>query len=437
MDKHLNLFRFFNGSSYEFWEDNLSRAFAICLRYDATFLSFILRNILDDEIYSRTLNNEYLNSYINIDLQQKVNNLEGFTYIFGVACSGIEIDEQEIKKVKSRDTNSPETDLLITIGDICILFEFKRTNENCSAQLKQQAEIVKKNSPDSESIKFIDLDWIKIIKTALAVLSIESQTNTENIFLRNFIEFIEEYNPDWFPIKKLAAIPYPLEKDDYEDPNNKYLYNRLDCIKEFVFGGDQTKWVSDRYIISIDKPWAQELNIGYCSLNGEKYLTVEIYPGDTKRQGWAYFKEGKNYNWENEKICGYIVDASYYLKFSHFNSGITWLELSKDESKLTHNFKFFAEWSGRYNETTFTKRWKSKFVNELNKIIPNWKDRTDWDEVIENTNRNYFDLSVGTHLRVLIPYIEAQRLDDLDGQENKLAIKIKQIYKELSKKIDS
>ena len=234
------------------------------------------------------------------------------------------------KKVQSRNTDNPETDLLITIGDICILFEFKRTNEDCSAQLKQQAEIVKKNSQDSEPIKFIDLDWNKIIQTALSVLSIERQINNENIFLNNFIEFIEEYNPDWFPVKKLSAIPFPIEKDDYKDPNSKYLYNRLDYIKEFVFGEEHTKWVGDRYIISIDKPWAQELNVGYCNLSGEKFLTVEIYPGDTKRQGWAYFKQGKDYNWENEKICGYIVDASYYLKFSHFNSGITWLELSKD-----------------------------------------------------------------------------------------------------------
>lgn len=436
MDKHLNLFRFFNGSSYEFWEDNLSRAFAICLKNDATFLSFILRNILDNEIYSRALNSEYPSSYINIDLQQKVNYLEGYTYIYAVACSGIEIDEQEIKKVKSRNTDSPETDLLITIGDICILFEFKRKNEDCSAQLKQQAEIVKKNSPDSDSIKFIDLDWIKIIQTALSVLSIERQINNENIFLKNFIDFIEEYNTDWFPVKKISAIPFPLEKDNYEDPNASYLYNRLNCIKEFVFGEDYTKWVGDRYIISIDKQWAQELNIGYCSINGKNFLTVEIYPGDTKGQGWGYFKEGKDYDWESEKICGYTIDASYYLKFSHFNSGITCLELTKEESKLTHNYDFFSEWSGRYNEN-WSKRWKSQFVKELNKVIPNWKDRTDWDEVVANSNRTYFDLSVGTHLRVLIPYIEAQKLDDIDGKKNKLAEKIKQIYKELSKKIDA
>ncbi|MBO4507676.1 MAG: hypothetical protein J5747_03455 [Spirochaetaceae bacterium] len=437
MDKHLNLFRFFNGSSYEFWEDNLSRAFAICLKNDATFLSFVLRNILDPDVFSKTLNGEYTNSLINIDLQQKVNYLGDFTYIYAVACSGLEINEQEIKKVKSRDTDNPETDLLVTIGDICIVFEFKRTNEDCSAQLKQQAEIIKNNSPkDSNPIKFVDLDWKKIIQTALSVLSIERQINSENVFLKNFIDFIEEYNTDWFPVKKIAAIPFPVEKDNYEDPNSSYLYNRLDYIKEYVFGENSTKWIGDRYIIAIDKPWAQELHVGYCIENNNNYLTVEIYPGDTKGQGWHYFKDGKEYNWENEKICGYAISVSYYLKFSHFNSGITWLELTKDESKSTHNFSFFSEWSGRYNKN-WSRNWKSQFVKELNKIIPNWKDRTDWDDVIANSNRNYFDLSVGTHLKVLIPYNEAQKLDDIDGKKNSLAEKIKQIYKELAKKIDA
>ena len=436
MDKHLNLFRFFNGSSYEFWEDNLSRAFAICLKNDATFLSLILQNILDEKLYSRVIFREYPASQINIDLQKKVNYLDGFTYIYAVACSGFEIEEQEIKNTKPRKTDNPETDLLITIGDICIIFEFKRKNEDCSAQLKQQAQIIKNNSPDSDAIKFIDLDWKKIIQIALAVQSIERQANGENGFLKDFIEFIEGYNTDWFPVKKLSEIPFPVEKDNYEDPNISYLYNRLDNVKEFIFGENSAKWVGDRYIISIDKPWAQELHVGYCSLEGKDFLTVEIYPGDTKTQGWSYFKDEKEYDWENTKICGYSIEASYYLKFSHFNSGITWLDLTKEESKLTHNSEFFSTWSGRYNER-WAKNWKSKFVKELNKIIPDWKNRTDWDNVIADSNRTYFDLSVGTHLKVLIPYAEAQKLDDIEGKQNQLAEKIRQIFKELSKKIDS
>jgi len=437
MDKHLNLFRFFNGSSYEFWEDNLSRAFAICLKNDATFLSFILKNILEEKIYSQAFSNEYPNSFIDIDLQQKVNYLSSYTYIYAVACSGLEINEKEIQKVKSRTTDNPETDLLIKIGDICIIFEFKRTNEDCSAQLKQQAEIIKNNSPDSEPIKFIDLDWMKIIKIALSVLSIERQINNENVFLKNFIDFVEDFNPDWFPEKKLSEIPFPIQRNNYEDPNESYLYNRLNTIKEYVFGADNTKWVADRYIISIDKQWAQELHVGYSSINGENFITVEIYPGDTKGQGYGYFKKDKNYNWEEETICNYSIVAYYYLKFSHFNSGITWLELTKEESKKTHNFDFFKDWSGRYNAKTYTRNWKSKFVKDLNKIIPGWKDRTDWDEVIANSNRTYFDLSVGTHLMILVPYTEAKKLDDIDGKNNKLAEKIRKIYKELSKKIDT
>jgi hypothetical protein len=38
VDRHLNLFEFFNGTQLEYYEDNLSRAFALCLRYDTLFL---------------------------------------------------------------------------------------------------------------------------------------------------------------------------------------------------------------------------------------------------------------------------------------------------------------------------------------------------------------------------------------------------------------
>ena len=436
MNKHLNFFKFFNNSSYEFWEDNLSRAFAICLKNDATFLSLILKTLLDEERYSQAFSNEYQNSSIDIDLQRKVSYLGGYTYIYAVACSGLEINEQELCKVKSRTTDNPKTDLLITIGDICIIFEFKRTNEDCSAQLKQQAEIIKNNSQGSEAVIFINLDWMKIIKTALSVLSIERKINKENDFLKNFIEFIEEYNPNWFPEKKLSQISFPIQSDNYRDSNESYLNNRLNSIKEFVFGTDNTRWIADRYIISIDKQWAQELNIGYCNIDGENFITVEIYPGDTKGQGYGYFKKNKEYNWEEKIICSYKTLVAYYLKFSHFNSGITWLGLTKEESKKTHNLEFFNEWSGRYNEK-WSKQWKSKFVKDLNKIIPDWKNRTDWDEVIANSNRKYFDLSVGTHLSVLIPYSKAQKLDDEDSKNNKLANEIKSIYMELEKIIDA
>lgn len=147
-------------------------------------------------------------------------------------------------------------------------------------------------------------------------------------------------------------------------------------------------------------------------------------------------RKTKNIIGKKKIICSYKTLVAYYLKFSHFNSGITWLGLTKEESKKTHNLEFFNEWSGRYNEK-WSKQWKSKFVKDLNKIIPDWKDRTDWDEVIANSNRKYFDLSVGTHLSVLIPYSKAQKLDDEDSKNNKLANEIKSIYMELEKIIDA
>lgn len=434
MDKHLNLFRFFNNSSYEFWENNLSRAFAICLQNDATLLSSVLKKILGNEMYVEASNYD---TNIDVDLQRKVTQLENYTYIYAVACSGIEISEQEIQEIKARDiAEEPKTDLLITVGDICILFEFKRTEEDCAAQLKQQAEIVKKNSPEcKDEIKSVDFNWTEILKICLSVLSFERKIKKENVFLKDFIDFIEMYNPNWFPEKKLSEISFPVQNSEDEYPNIQYLNKRLNTIQDYVFGQDNTKWIADRYVISIDEPWAKELRVWYDNVDGNNCLTVDIYPGDTKAQGIEYFREGKVYNWENKQICNYRLEVSYYLKFSHFNKGITWLWLNTEECEKTHNYEFFSKWTGRYNEY-WAKKWKKKFAKELSEVIPDWKERTEWEETIEKSNRNYFDLSVGTHLRVLIPYNEAQKLDNTNSNDNKLADRIRKIYKEIKQEIE-
>jgi hypothetical protein len=49
MNHHLNLFNFFNGREAEYLEDNLSRAFALCLLHDPLFLDRVLSEVLNAE----------------------------------------------------------------------------------------------------------------------------------------------------------------------------------------------------------------------------------------------------------------------------------------------------------------------------------------------------------------------------------------------------
>ena len=66
---------------------------------------------------------------------------------------------------------------------------------------------------------------------------------------------------------------------------------------------------------------------------------------------------------------------------------------------------------------------------------PDWKNRCDWVNEFENSNRNYFDLALGTLLTVYLPYEECQRLDDSET-EAKLAGRIRKIITEIRQIID-
>jgi len=263
MDRHLNIFDFFNNHDYEYYEDNLSRGFALCLKYDTVLLDNILRNILDSEIYSELFNTDYPDYQIKIDLQKRPSELENFSRIIAVACSGGEIDFNNIENIDSRQINNPETDLCLEINDTCIIFEFKRTIEDCSAQLKCQAETVQENCPLGTDIFYVDFNWKKIVKSLLNVLSLQNQINSENQFTVDFVRFIEKRHPEWFPNRLLLNISFPQTD---EEPSNFYLNDRLNQIKAQIACkiGAETKEFSGKYyrlVISVNWGWANEVNI--------------------------------------------------------------------------------------------------------------------------------------------------------------------------------
>jgi hypothetical protein len=434
MDRHLNLFDFFNNHDYEYYEDNLSRGFALCLKYDTVLLDNVLRKILDSEAYSALFNTDYPDYQIKIDLQKRPSELENFSRIIAVACSGTEIDIPSIPKMTSRQTGNPETDLCIEINDTCIIFEFKRTYEDCTAQLKCQAEIIQNNCPEGTEVFYVDFNWRKIVKAMLNVLSLQNQINSENQFTIDFVRFIEKRHPDWFPNRLLVNISFP--KTD-EEPSNYYLNDRLNQLKEQIANkiGAETIEFSGKYyrlVISVNWNWANEIHISsYCD-NNENYLTISVYPGDTKGQGWHLFKPNKKaIKWPTE-IHGYELSVESYMKFSHFNSGLFWYVVDDREYEITHKRDFFENQAGRYQRK---EHWKG-FESLMDSISPDWCSKCEYDQKLSNTNRNYFDLSLGNMLTVYIPYKKAQALDN-NEINSVLAEKMKELIISLKKLIDN
>jgi hypothetical protein len=422
MNRHLNIFNFYNGSHADYLEDNLSRAFALCLKYDSVFLDKILQIVLPENKYSELFNTDYPDYNIEIDLQNRTTDLENFSKIIAVACSGKEITEFE--SVVPRETEFPETDVSIIINDTCIIFEFKRTAEDCAAQLKCQAEKVKANCPEETTIEYKDLSWSKIVKILLNVSSLQKQIHTENPFSSDFIKFLENF-PQWFPSRLLRNIPFPKSEDD---PNYYYLNSRLNQLKNQIYGAENTReYIGkfNRYVITVKFRWINEVSIEPEQAKDGNFIIIRFHVGDTKGQGYHFFKRNpRGIDWSKVERS-YTLKAEPYLRFAHLNSSRLWIRPTEEESSKTHNQEFFSKYAGKHQRENWI-----EIENVLDGIISDWRnkcylpsttEKCDWADIFDRTNRQHFDVSMGTMLSVYLPYEECQTLDD--KEENPRIVK--------------
>jgi len=371
---------------------------------------------------------------IDIDLQNKVNELEGFNSIIGVACSGKEV--LNFENVDARETDSPETDVCVIINDTCILFEFKKTSEDCAAQLKCQVEKVKNNCPEAK-IEYRDLSWNKIIKIILDVSTLQKQT--ENPFTSDFVKFLENF-PHWFPSRLLSNVPFPK---DESDPSYYYLNSRLNQIKKQIYGEENTKeyiGTFNRLTVEVDFGWINEINIGPIHENNKNFIAIWIHIGDTKKQGQNFFtKKPKGIDWQ-DNVLGFSLKVEPYIKLSDmYASAQLWIRPTFEDSKKTHNLHFFNLFAGRCKR----EHWQN-FERELNVYVPDWKskccvpnttDKANWNDKFENTQRTGFLLSVGTLLTTYLPYEKCQQLDDVEINPQ-IADKIRGIISEIRQTIN-
>ncbi len=415
MNRHLNLFEFFNDHDTYLYEDNLSRAFAICLKYDTVFLKSIFQVVLTKDQQERLFNTDFPNCKIDIDLQKKSQDLRECNELVAVACSVSEIDFSNAEEIKAGGNSDTITDVSLTIDDICIIFEFKITGEDCSAQLKGQVLDILNDVNSEIHVHYVDLNWHKIVKELLQVQSMQKLIESTNPFSDSLIKFLNRKYPEWFPTRPLANIPFP-NKDVEDDPNRRHLINRLNQIKEHLARqlGTVTEDIGSRKAISIDWHWAKEINIDSEDIKDQAYITIRFNPGDTKAQGWHLFKKNKNpIEWE-DYIEDVELDVDPYFKFSHFTSGILWHFVDKDSEsyKKAFNYDFFSQFAGRYQKES----WK-EFNQNMIESIESWKSEEGFKRELLDTNRTYFDFSIGIRLRAKFAYDKCRKLDkNLDSK---------------------
>ncbi len=413
MNHHLLLFNFYGEESDKYKENNLSRALALCLKNDTIFLNNFLNEILDPQEYKELFYNED-DFTVEIDVQKRIASIENMSKLKAIALTPRDLTESINSEIKPQKTSDPITDIYIRIKDLAIIIEVKMNSEDCSAQLLGQVnKIIEVTDVEKDAVELKSLKWGKVIELILGTKRYLKSLHKNNIFLDDFIKYLEERYHDYFPISPLDRLPFTTDEGN---PTYHHIYRRLEIIKRQTNFGP-LKEFQDRTAIPVDFSWANEVHLGLKKnpRNHVDSIGIHIWPGDTKQQGYSLFSgplgwvEDMHITIDNVKYDMVIVP---YLKFSHFTRGIDWIKLDDDfitYANKTHTKEAFNQLAGRWQRDYWP-----KFETTLDGYFDfNWRNHRgfQWTENFTNSNRQYFDLSLGFALTVYMPYEKARQLE--------------------------
>lgn len=423
MNKHLNIFKTYTkkNRSYQL-ENDLTRALAICLQEDALFFHEVLKTIINDSgLYNKLFEDLDGDTEVQIEIQKRTSQVDEFDKIFAVSLS--ESVMSGFWQQKHNTEYDPICDLVITINNILIVIEAKRDNINCTSQLYNQILNVlsyqNKCLDDSrEVVTPVDLNWRKLMAIAVKVASFEKTTSNTNRFLNDFIQLVKEHNFSWLPETPIGSL---------KNINAKSISRRIEsAIIKFCDNSELVEKLTyrDRLGTTFTPKWANELLFDINAETGE--LVVEIYPGNTKGQGYHIFQSEPQFS-QQLKIDGelYAIEKSYHIKIMG-QSYITGLWLAEDDFKKNlYTKRNFNQYTGRVRKES----WKDTEALLDEHISCDWRSKCKWEDKILKSNRTRFDISFGYLIKIKIPF---ERLSQLDVDHNDitpLANLIESIYK--------
>lgn len=432
MNSHLNVFKTYTKENREYQlENDLTRSFAICMQEDALFFHEILKLLIDDpDTFELMFGNVELENNISIDIQVNTRTTNSFSKLIAVSLSDVEMVADNFWKQSDQTVYDPICDIVVTINETLIVIEAKRDNIDCTNQLYNQIYNLYRTAgledPIKEVVSTVDLNWKKLMKTAVKVLSFQRAVNGVNRFTSDFVALVKAHNPQWLPETPIAALSNP----DY----NTVLRRVGSAINELDIQEDFTKVeANDRLGLIFNKPWAQEMLFNVVDHSKERAgaLIVSIYPGNTKSQGHYIFSRGLNVV-DQIFIEGreYTVEKSYHIKLTSFQRFFTGLwftdaDLKKDGLYSKENFDKYAGRNKKDNG-----RWRDVeiFFDEYFKEEFNWRAKLSWENLVLNTSKTQFDLSFGYELAIVIEFSELKQRDQNASSLNGLKGLIESCY---------
>lgn len=174
----------------------------------------------------------------------------------------------------------------------------------------------------------------------------------------------------------------------------------------------------DRNSFVVDREWAKECLVKF-SPEATDSILVQIFPGNTKGQGWSMYDLPEGWmNKNSVAINGrtYDVVIDYHIKFMHFNKYVTNVGFHvSDNSKHLHK-----EINTPENQRNLAGKWDRENWPALDKELrgylkEDWKLACEFEDYFENTGRQYLTLALGYSVNLLVPYTELQDIDKEPG----------------------
>ena len=431
MNKHLNIFTTYakNNRSYQL-ENDLTRSLAICLQEDALFFHEVLKSIFSgSRLFDQLFEDLDGETNIQVEIQKQTSRVEDFDKIYAVSLS--EAAMSDFWKQSHHSEYDPICDLVITINNILIVIETKRDNIDCTAQLYNQVfNILKKQNKNideyKEDIKPFDLNWKKLMAIAVKVASFEKTTSNSNRFLTDFIQLVKDHNFRWLPETPIGSL---------QNVNSKSIYRRVEsALTQFCNNDEIVEKLtySDRLGTTFSKGWSNELLFKVAPDSGD--LMVDIYPGNTKGQGYHIFPKDSKFN-NALSIDGevYPTRKCYHIKIMG-QSYITGLWLTDDDfRKPLYTKENFNEHTGRIKRDD----WHviEKLLDQHINKSSDWKSQCNWEDKIIGSNRTVFNISFGYHISIIIPFTKLAQLDTNHNDIKPLSNLLEGIYRAFETKL--
>lgn len=418
MNSHLNIFKpFSNNPIKDIIEDNLSRALVLCLENNSLLFHEFLRTIFFEtsqgHLFHNLLSDITEKDAYSIDIQVETTEIkESFQKVFALTMTGAPLEMDDFLQKRKLQEKKHCTDIFIAINDIAIVIEVKRDNTDCRNQLYQQVaaftEVVDENTTYP-----LDFNWPKLMRLVNRVDGFQNLIGQSDKQLKDFIDLIQSFNPNWIPVPPLASTGNEISK---KIQIKQRIVAALKNIKEQE---GQILDYNNRIGLSLNYGWAKEIVINFKETPENTIdLAFGIWPGNTKGQGSIVLKKlKKNQDWLPPTLLEvkgqqFNVEWVYELKFSHFNGYVTNLlignEYLKPRKKLISEHVHWNH-TGKFDRNHWAEL--ENFLDDYLIDSYDWRAEAGWEKHFLSTGRNYLTFSIGYQIQTIVPVAYLQTID--------------------------